>query len=289
MGYALLAMSASIVAGKDRIHADDRLFGLPEGHSIREGARVLLKVPYELVLPHEKVHLYVGIKNTEDESIEICETSNVYQFHFQARAEAGEEELRKFPVMPWGHIQKMKLTGFSWMLQKGQRLLFRSHMYDFRTGGNLFPPGTREIRVCILVGEKEWIVSDWVPARMLDDMPLNEQPVVMEIHRPEANITLPVHQVEIDGRAYVFVSHHRAARVPQGADVRFEMDANPITFRRLLSVHFDGTDVPKLVWDVTPWVTREWTPETAPHNVVFEAMKEELQGEDAEQQSPDIP
>jgi len=129
------------------------------------------------------------------------------------------------------------------------------------------------MRVGFLVGSNEWVFSEWVPIRRLKDQHLRDGEVIETVDYKGISDPLPIRMKEINGDKYLFFTDVRFARVPDGASPRFDWD--PEAYQ--LAVHFDGVDIPPLVYDAAKYLNLEWTPKTAPHMVAREELKAELE------------
>ena len=271
MAFVLAGIGEFAKAHPSRSDWGELPTSLSDDYTVREDARVLLEIPYDTIIQGEPLRVFfVGIQNFSGSPIKILQSTGaleLYQVHHQARAEPNSDNLTRPESIPFWEKLEFEMRGVVYKsLQDG----------DFQIIDRMtlsIPGGSREMRVGFLVGPNEWIFSEWVPVHRVNEQSLQDGEIIASVEYPGIPDPLPVRIIAINGDKYLFFSDVRFARVPDGASPRIDWDSRS----RQLVVHFDGIGIPPLITYMPQRQTIEWTPETAPHMVVRERMKAELE------------
>lgn len=245
---------------------------VPANHQVRPGGLLVVRPAYEVLLENEDAEVYIGIKNLSDVPLKLLSLISVNtqdQLLFQARTGPDGENTTQPNFVPWwGRLASERFQEIG----ANEYVVFGSS--DFTQRYSFFPPEANEIRVGLLTGPEEWLLSEWVPMRRLEGQRVEDAAVVgiVEMGTGDRTWQLIIRKARIGDDEYLFLRHRRIARVPPGARPRFEF--NRERGNEHLIIHFDGVDVPPLVLLNEP---SGWTPETAPHLQVLEDFKLELE------------
>jgi len=282
VGCWLLAVVFTAISGHAKEHTSHsgpgelpRIF--PDGHTTREHSRLLLRVPYRLILKGEHPHVYIGIQNLSDNPIILSESFSIEpenQVYYQARSDLTGMNLTKPNYIPiWDKlVREFELFGRV-ILERGDFRLYDFQRLQLNVSYPILPAGAQEIRVCLLVGHNEWVFSEWVPLRRVGEN-LNDGEVIATVYfRNLPNHPRAIRMSEVDGIRYLFFSSTRFAMVPDGAAPRIDWQPTGA----LLTVYFDGVDVPPLLFNASEYQLIEWTHETAPHMEIRGEVKLELE------------
>ncbi len=256
----------------------------PKRYTVRPDTQLVLKVPYSKVLYGEIPHIYVGIKNDSKAPLKLssmfdCDTCN--QLLFEARMELDGDNLTQPPFIPsWDKLAAS--TDFVELAQ-GESWLYETQKSQILYNYNILPDKTIEIRIALLTGPGEWVFSDWVHLQRLNNQPLDKADIVSTIDFSTIK-DLPIRKATIEDQTYLFVARTRIARIPNGATPRFEWDKK----KQLLTVHFEGVDVPPLVHFVRMIETRQWSPQTAPHMEELKSLKAMLSSKKTDKNTDEV-
>ena len=240
---------------------------IPSDHEIRKDVILRLVIPYPVIVRNESAHIYIGIQNVSDKLLEIgdLELDSKYQLMWQVRSKSGGVNIGRTAFVPeWG--QKAILGDDNYYdtdslkpLKYGESMIIWPY---YR-----FPDETKEVRAALLVGPKQWVLSEWVPLRYAEKTKVSKKQNVFTAKRKVGPGT-DIYNIKIEDSSYLMTSS-RIARIPEGAKPRFEWDIDKYE----LTVHFDGVQVPPLVHYVPMIQARKWTADIAPHAKVLKDMK----------------
>jgi len=241
---------------------------VPQGHEIRKDVKLVLGIPYPVVVESERSHIYIGIQNLSSRPVSIGDLKLFphYQLMWQARSESEGPNINKARFVPeWG---RKPMLGDDVYYDKGMlkklkagesAIIWPCYSFDF-------PKNTKEVRAALLVGPKQWAVSKWVPLRYAKT---SAKPKKVYTAKDKIGTAYDIMQVQIEDEQFLMCSS-RIARLPKDAKPRFDWNVKT----HELTVHFDGVEVPPLVHYVPMIRARKWTAEVAPHAKVLKDMKE---------------
>lgn len=257
------------------------LFGLPGDQHYSQDAKVFLEIPYNVVLGNERAQIYLGFKNVSSRILQMPG-----DIHFESQAQilcqakgADNTLLTKPKVLPnWDSVLKQLAkceveSRPTIMLNKNEYKAFSYAESNLKFDYNLTPPGTRAIRFGVLIGENEWVFSEWKPILRLDNRLVEGEELVGNVKHSDS-IQFPLYKARIVDADYLFMMGFRIARLPENLTPSFSQYEKHGQI--YLSTHFNNPAVPDHVTQVSRARPVQWTPATAPHAAAYEALLKKL-------------
>jgi hypothetical protein len=267
--------------------SDDVHFALPPSERVKENVLQLdLKIPHEVVIKGERPHIYLGVKNLSDTPFRhICgwlHSDVAEQLYFQARNNVNGPNLTTPIFLPsWKRIDdKTKLDGLC-RLEKGEFIRHNHSRGHLNPAYDIIPPGTREIRIGILLGSNEWAFSKWVAVRRLDEVVLNEQQILSSIQYPAINTPhlIYVRRASVGDESHLFIQAVRCHIIPKHKTPVVDSIWNAELKTLLIYSNFVDSDYRQFTMDVGGALIKEWDDELSRHATTFLDMQAELGGE----------
>ena len=253
---------------------DSNGFAFDGNWKIRPDTRVVLRVPFEKILEGEWPQMYIAILNKSETPIKLIDMfDSREQMIFQARETPSGLNLTRPEFIPnWPRLQSWRY-GYITELQSYTYKIYDC-IKDIGLYYDIYPRGTKEIRVGILTGPDEWVFSNWARIQRLYDRNLDDCTLLTSVNY-SVELDLPIRKALIDNDTYLYYARTRICRIPDGATPRFDWDKE----KSMLTVHFDGVDIPPFVYYARMYDFIEWTAEVAPHQEVLAALKREMEQE----------
>jgi hypothetical protein len=258
---------------------------LPQGCTLRQGTEVVLRIPYNAVFEDEYPVIYTGIKNLSAAPLKLsrCLSAEAfYQVMYETRTGlTGKIQTEAKFIPTWDSLisPMNSFQDFETLKQNDCRIYPLELLAPYKILSEL----SSEIRIGFLTGPNEWAFSNWAKLRTLKGQKVVDfEPMQTFIQKDGHGLKIRLTMIE--GVSYLFVDGYRAARVPDGSQLRFEWNKE----KNLLIIHFDGVNVPPVIHYVPMIETRKGSPETTPHLIALEALKAQLRGISLETPSQDV-
>ncbi|MEO0511223.1 MAG: hypothetical protein AAF065_15340 [Verrucomicrobiota bacterium] len=238
----------------------------------------------------ERPRVVVGIKNTSKNDLTLFKSVDWFeevefrnaQLWFEY--DTGNEHIVATSSTHGRDWQKM----ISSEVSGKERLLAGEQMAaetrDIRVFGDWRDVNTQSVRALLLVGENQYLASDWKTVSFADQsfqkggesftIEYNQDSEFLRDRIPHYDgiSRTPAFINEIGGEQWLFLRNMRLCKVPKGSELRFEINEET----EVLTIHFDGTDYEPVVHNIRMIRTLSGPRELIPHFYAVEDMEVEL-------------
>ncbi len=262
-------------AEQHKLELENRRF---EGDVVEGGVQFKISVPYTVLFKDEIPRVVYGFRNTSEQPYNV------------GRQFLGFEERESYDPNPQSRLwlqfsdgKNLRVdtndqVGRDWQAIKDgfdERDLLKPNdsavmMGEYRQGFDRhYEDGYGRLRALYLVGDKEYIASNWISIEVLREDIADGAEMFELDYGSEVGYKAPIYIKSLNGERWLFIHRNRISKIPKGATPRFEVDKETA----VLSVYFDGTDYEPVLHNVRMIRTLSGPRELVPHLYAVDDLK----------------
>lgn len=170
--------------------------------------------------------------------------------------------------LKWPFVLKTMLP--SRALKPGQSEVLGSRELGLLWMDTAMPnPHMKSFQLALRLGSDRYALSESIALTFANVPELEKHPIVAKVERI-GDFEVAIRQIEINNEDWLFFSHFRIARVPEGATPRFSTETN----KQILVIEFDGVEEEPVRIDVRQAFPLSGSKRTVPHLHLWRSLTE---------------